>query len=224
MNPLQIQDPNKIVHKRLVNKKRTWINVLLISFLLLLFPSTGRGAEGPEVHWNDYREPLSQRIRIRQNKKAPVESAKIFVNLPDKFLQHHEKIILVITIESDTRNSKTGKVNFSTFAPYIKVEDVFWGGNYNIPVNTTGQETQIQQIEIETKHLKPGINTLKASYNWKKKSKKCSVYGCGYKIHKMYFKDAPPLTYHLEISSEPSGGKVFIGGASVPYRTLKSLE
>lgn len=156
----------------------------LFSVVIVLLNETTADAQ-LSFHWSDYRKPFTQSFRVRQNKKEPVEEVFVSVDLPERFITSHEKIILVIDIESQTEDE------FVHFKPYIKVNDAFFG-SYKIPVDYSPNR-QTRQIEIKSGHLQPGRNTLKAFYNWNKKNTYCTEYGCGFTIHKMFFKDAPSL-------------------------------
>lgn len=135
------------------------------------------------VTWDDYRKPLQESFRVRQNKKEPVESVTVIVNLPDTFLRNRETIVLVIDIESQTEG------DFATFTPFLKANDVTFG-SYKIPVKKSPKR-QTQQVEIKSKHLQTGQNRFKFFYNWKEQGTYCNAYGCGYTIRKISFKDAP---------------------------------
>lgn len=156
------------------------IFTLSIFIILVLLKSV---ACAENVTWDDYRKPFQKSFRVRQNKKEPVESVTVIVNLPETFLRNRETIVLVIDIESRTEG------DFATFTPFLKANDATFG-SYKIPVKDSPNR-QTRQVEIKNKHLQAGQNRFKFFYNWKKERSSCSGYGCGYTIHKISFKDAP---------------------------------
>ena len=148
-----------------------------------------------------------------------IESPTIAVDLSDHFLKNHKKIVLVIEVVSRTRNYGTKKAGFKDFKPMIRVNDALVR-RYRISVKALPHR-QTREVKIKSKDLQAGRNTLSMSFKWNKRGWACSAKGCGYEINKMSFKDAPPLGYTLQVSSNPSGAKVFLEGT---YKGTTPLE
>ncbi len=203
----QIQNSENMIVKNMTGGKARWIGVLLLSISLLLVSTTGWGAD-LQFEWPDYRNPFRQRIRVFQYGKFKIESPTIAIDLPDHFLKDHKEIILVIDLVSRTRNYGTKKAGFKDFKPKVRVNDAKVK-RYRIPTKALPR-TQTREVKIKRKDLQAGRNTFTMSFKWNKRRVYCSAKGCGYEITKMSFKDVPPVGYTLQISSNPSGAKVFL--------------
>jgi len=160
--------------------------LLLLSFLMLILLTTVPTLTcAAEFRWSDYRIPFYQKIPVCHNESATVE-----VDLPEDFIKgNKETATLVLEVVSHTANEDGRILSFEIFSPFLKVNNYFWG-NYRIPVKVYPAR-QSPEVEIKTKYLKVGQNTLKASFSWKSNRWECSGSCCGYQILQMYFKNAP---------------------------------
>jgi len=167
---------------------------LILPLIMLLMVSSTVWAE--DFTWADYRAPFSDLITVCHNK-----SAAITVDLPKDFLQSHEKITLSVEVESRTNTLAQKRPGFEDFDCYISIKGSFFG-TYRIPVKSYPKR-QSQQIEIKSKHLKPGKNTLRAAFRWKNQNWSCKGSCCGYYIHQMYFPQVSPLQQSPVASKAP---------------------
>jgi hypothetical protein len=183
--------------------KKTIIGLMfLIVFMAGCATVSKEAPEVSDVIWPDYRKPLSQEMNVFQYGRHKIQSATITVDLPEDFLNKHEEIILIVDLESRTKGG------FEVFAPFVRINRSTLFKTSGISVRDLPYR-QIVESKIKREHLKAGQNTLQPTFRWKG-NYYCSGIGCGYVIHKVSFKDAPPLLYTLEISSNPSGAKVFL--------------
>jgi len=158
--------------------------VLSLSVVLLVLISSMAWAE--HFDWSDYREPLSNLMTVCHNK-----SATITVNLPKDFLKNNKKITLSLEVESRTNTLSQKRPGFEDFNCYINIKGSFFG-SYRIPAKNYPKR-QTQRIEIKSKHLKAGQNTLKATFRWKNQNWSCQGSCCGYYIHQMHFPQVSSL-------------------------------
>lgn len=165
-------------------KKTRGSVMLLILFVAGCATVSQEAPEVSDVNWPDYRQSLSQGMNVFQYGRHKIQSATITVDLPADFLNEHEEIILVIDLESRTEGG------FEVFAPFIRINGSAFQTS-SIPVKKLPYR-QTVEAKIKRKHLKAGQNTLQPTFRWKGKYY-CIGIGCGYVIHKVFFKDAPSL-------------------------------
>ena len=187
---------------------------LSLSLSILCFPFANSYSE--EIWWSDYREPLSN-VKVIHD-----ESATIHVDIPEGFVADKEEITLAVTVKSNVYVGQALKreLGFHLFYPSITVNDKFFG-SHRIHV-TEMPEVQTHQINIKTKHLKPGKNKLKARFKWRSERSNC-VGRCSYTIKEISFKGCPPLLYNFAVSSVPAEAGIYFDGKYCG-KTPKRLE
>lgn len=164
--------------------KKSLIFFLVMFYLIILT----KPALSYDYNWSNYTEPYNNTVNVFMNRGSIV-----CVDLPADYIRNNSTVALHIDLQSNFTYMIDGLKlkGFRGFSPMISVNGGIIFGNYNIPVKARPVR-QMAMINIKTKYLKAGKNTLKfflgrddwVSYNCKG-GKACIAFY----VHKIWFDD-----------------------------------
>ena len=157
----------------------------LVMFYLIILTKT---ALSYDYNWSNYTEPYNNTVNVLLNRGSIV-----YVDLPADYIRNSSTVALHIDLQSNLTYMIDGLKlkGFKGFSPMISVNGGIIFGNYNIPVKALPVR-QMAMINIKTKYLKAGKNTLKfflGRDDWVNYSCKGGKACIVFYVHKIWFDD-----------------------------------